>query len=458
MYTLSNKYVLRGWARLPFSIVNIQTGNAIFVSREDFDVLSKCNGYTPLSNIEIGQLQYYIKNNIVQPSNKRISEEQNYKKYPNRYIKQAHWAITNRCNYKCKHCFISAPHYKENEISYIDCQTIIDSLADCGILKLSLTGGEPFIREDFLDILKYAKEKGVIVTDIYTNGSFISNNILNRIYSIGYIPTFHVSYDGLSTHDWMRGISNVKFQTEAAVKCLKTNGFKVVTSCSLFRNNVRTMVDYINYMSMLGVDEVGFGIINTIGEWKTKYEQFGIEIQDLLKRIVEYLPNIIHLQSNAIIDIAGFIRLSPKNSSYSIPMEKKYIDSDILPYWIGCETMRNTLYINPKGKLLGCEMLTDSHITNEFPNILEKPLKDILNDGSTYMSFIDQRLQRLNESHAQCPNCLYYNVCHGGCRGNANCHKDFWSEDPVACEFFRGGFYEKILDKMRGLNIPKSEV
>lgn len=256
----------------------------------------------------------------------------------------------------------------------------------------------------------------------------------------------------------MRGISNAKFQTETAVKCLKSNGFKVVASCSLFRNNVKSMVEYVNYMSMLGVDEVGFGIINSIGEWKIKHEQFGIEIQDLLEKLIEYLPNIIHLHSNAIIDIAGFIRILPNNSSYSIPLEKLYIDSNVLPYWIGCETMRNTLYINPKGKLLGCEMLTDSHITKEFPNILDIPLSNILKDGSAYMVFIDQRLRLLSENHAQCTKCNFYNVCHGGCRGNAICHKNFWSEDPIACKFFKGGFFKRIIDTMKVLNIPKSEV
>ena len=39
----------------------------------------------------------------------QLLPDQEYRLYPNRYIKTAHWSITGKCNYKCKQCYMSAP-------------------------------------------------------------------------------------------------------------------------------------------------------------------------------------------------------------------------------------------------------------------------------------------------------------------------------------------------------------
>lgn len=82
-----------------------------------------------------------------------ISKEQKYKKYDSRFIKKVHWSMTGRCNYKCRHCLISAPHAKLGELSHDECMKIIRELASCGIRQLSVTGGEPLARADFLNSL-----------------------------------------------------------------------------------------------------------------------------------------------------------------------------------------------------------------------------------------------------------------------------------------------------------------
>lgn len=150
------------------------------------------------------------------------------------------------------------------------------------------------------------------------------------------------------------------------------------------------------------------------------------------------------------INIAGFVHIY-SNLSYSIPEVKMDMNKEQLRNWICCESMRNTLYINPEGKLAGCAALTDSAIIQDFPNILDTPLKEILVDEHFFMDFIDQRLSKLEENNDECIQCTFYNICHGGCRGNANEKGDFWGIDPIACCFFKNGFYNrivKIMDKI----------
>lgn len=131
--SLAPEYVLRGWEKLPFSVVNIKTGRTLFLSQNDFELLMCCDGNHNIDSIQIQAYQYYISQGIVRISDARLADKQHYKIYNNRFVESAHWAITNTCNYKCKHCFLSAPHSSESYIAFDDCRRIIDELYDVGI-------------------------------------------------------------------------------------------------------------------------------------------------------------------------------------------------------------------------------------------------------------------------------------------------------------------------------------
>lgn len=353
-----------------------------------------------------------------------------------------------------KHCFISAPHFNKQDISFDQCCRIIDELYSCGIYQLSITGGEPLIRKDFIDILKYAKEKNIIITDLYTNGSLISESLLSKIRAIGINPIFHISYDGENTHNWMRGNSCAENQVKSATEVLKKHGYIVHISCSIYSDNIVSLVKNIKHFSLLGVDRINFGLINQIGEWKNSQNDKIAKIEDFLDHIISVLPTIIAMSLPIDINIAGFVHIY-SNLSYSIPEVKMNMNKEQLRNWICCESMRNTLYINPEGKLAGCAALTDSAIIQDFPNILDTPLKEILVDEHFFMDFIDQRLSKLEENNDECIQCTFYNICHGGCRGNANEKGDFWGIDPIACCFFKNGFYNRIIKIMDKLCIPR---
>lgn len=69
-------------------------------------------------------------------------------------------------------------HHCSNELSYDEIIEIIDILYEKEVLFLTLTGGDIFMRKDFLDIYLYAKKKGFIV-ELYTNGALINNEIIS---------------------------------------------------------------------------------------------------------------------------------------------------------------------------------------------------------------------------------------------------------------------------------------
>ncbi|MFH1641156.1 MAG: radical SAM protein [Candidatus Omnitrophota bacterium] len=82
--------------------------------------------------------------------------------------------LTYRCNLDCVHCYCNAPELKrkDEEITFAQLCRLMDELAEEGCLWLALTGGEPFVRDDFLDLYLYAKKKGFFPA-ILTNATLI---------------------------------------------------------------------------------------------------------------------------------------------------------------------------------------------------------------------------------------------------------------------------------------------
>ena len=79
---------------------------------------------------------------------------------------KAIWAITHNCNYGCSYCMFSCTKKRvEGELSTEECFHVIDELVKNGFKHLKVTGGEPFIRKDLIEILEYASK--YMVVDIY---------------------------------------------------------------------------------------------------------------------------------------------------------------------------------------------------------------------------------------------------------------------------------------------------
>lgn len=82
--------------------------------------------------------------------------------------------LTRHCNLGCAHCYIK-DNSRRGELRYNEICRIIDEITSAGCLWLLITGGEPLVREDFYDIYRYAKGKGLIIT-LFTNGTLVTKD------------------------------------------------------------------------------------------------------------------------------------------------------------------------------------------------------------------------------------------------------------------------------------------
>lgn len=131
-------------------------------------------------------------------------------------------------------------------------KNIIDKLAEAGIYSIFFTGGEPFIRKDILELLKYAIDYGMNVTTS-TNGSLITEDIANKLNKIG-LDEIQVSLHGLKeTHDKITGIKGAYEKTMNGIKNLIKNNVGVIVASVGMKMNYKELPQLASLLADMGV-------------------------------------------------------------------------------------------------------------------------------------------------------------------------------------------------------------
>ena len=86
--------------------------------------------------------------------------------------------LTNKCNLPCSHCALSASPLSQDILSTNDVKYAIDKIIDINPNTLILTGGEPFIRKDILEIISYIRTNFKNKLVIMTNGMLIRKKFI----------------------------------------------------------------------------------------------------------------------------------------------------------------------------------------------------------------------------------------------------------------------------------------
>lgn len=128
--------------------------------------------------------------------------------------------VTRNCNLKCRHCFVGESPSLNDELTKSEIFDLLDQIKKMKISLLHITGGEPFMNKDIVEILNQAK-KLVPFVQVVTNGTLITDDVLEQIdRRVGFV----VSLDGVKNSN----LRNVSFDLLAErVLSLKNRHFPV---------------------------------------------------------------------------------------------------------------------------------------------------------------------------------------------------------------------------------------
>ena len=462
-YRLNEKLLLRGWQKLPYAVVNKADGHTFFVSKEVFDVLDLANGKIDFTLPMISDSQRAIAEKLVEdgaliPSDVsgEIDNNQKYYFYDNRFMDAVHWSVTGRCNYKCKHCYMSACDNKYDELSHEDIMKIIDELAECGIHRISLTGGEALVRKDFFEIVDALTKNDIVIRQVYSNGALVNEKTLSEFEKRGLFPEFNMSFDGTEGyHEWLRGVPGADKAIDRAFRLCREHGFPTGAEMCIHDRNKHTLRDTVNYLASVGCRSLKTNPISNVGAWYENGYGPSIAMKDLFEIYLDYILKYYEDGKPLSIQLGGFFSASKEKDSYVIPVVKSQTDPDT---FCVCGHARNHMYISAEGRVLPCMALSGMEIQNVFPLITEYGLKNCLND-STYLELITTKAREVLNHNERCDRCEFANRCCGGCRAAAleNNPHDIMAIDEAACLIFKGGYIERINEAVKQAKCEKEE-
>lgn len=448
-YRLKEPYAFRGYKRLPYAI-RAEYGNKMFkrpffFQKKEFLELMYCNGVEDVNIENFSEktqkiMKEFLKNGYLESSEEPmepLKPWQRYHVYPSKYIESIHWSITGKCNFKCRHCLVSAPNNHHPELSLDDCKKIILQIAQCGIHHVDITGGEPLVRKDYEEIFKELSNHGIFIGTFFTNASLLDEKVLDTLEKYGHHPAFQLSFDGLGHHDWLRGVKGAEEQADAAFKLLQKRGYHSAAAMCIHKENKDSLRATANYLASLGVDTLRLNAPQELGIWKEYSSEYALSIDETWQVYKEYIPQYFEDHMPISIQLDGYFSCEKGSTDYRILYvhhAKEDSDWSKIPY---CESMQYNAYISPEGRLVPCMGFSDTAIGKKFPSLLEHPLGELSLD-SYYTDVIKTKISDLLDNDNECKECPYLPKCCGGCMlQDMTDDGDYKVHDKRICHFFK---------------------
>lgn len=437
-----------GFRNYHYGLLNHFSGDTCFFTHEQFSLIEKCDGkheidLEALSKDENEFFKWLKDNYFIRENHedKALSSKQEYILYNNDYKDSVQLSITGNCNCKCRHCFVSAPIRKYRELSLKECIRILDQLKSCGVYKTGLTGGEPLLHPDFKKLIENMHDRQLVLSTLYTNGILLDDDILDMFRKYNMSPDIQISFDGIGTHDWIRGIEGIEEKAVKAIRKSVDKGFFTHISMVLYKGNKDKLFDNICFLDSLGVKSIKVSAIENLGEWQRYNDDYGLNDSDVYETYLQVIPKIINLKPQSTIELGGFFTYDHTRNIITSTFENRCTQENENRFLL-CTSLKKSFYINSDGMVYPCvSMISDDK--DEELNVLSFPLQEIL-DNPKYNNVTGKMAIDFFKANAKCNECEYRYQCLGGCRAKAmqNGNGQLGIDQQV-CSYYKDGWKKR---------------
>ena len=319
------------------------------------------------------------------------------------------WEITLRCDQPCAHCGSRAGGPRSSELSTDEALRVVEQLANRGTREVVLIGGEAYLHDGFLDIVRALRAAG-IRPSMTTGGRGVDAEMARAMKDAG-MHTVSVSIDGLETnHDLIRRAKSSFRSATRALEHLRDAGLAIASNTHVNRINRADLEGLYEHLRQLKIKAWQIQITAALGRAADRPAML-LQPYDLL----EVVPRIAELKKRAYRD--GITILPGNNLGYFGPEEAllRSLKEGGRDHFVGCQAGQRVMGIESDGSVKGCPSLqTYAYVGG---NLREKPLDDIW-DHAPEMTFT--RTRTTEDLWGFCKTCPFAAVCMGGCSFTAH--------------------------------------
>lgn len=314
------------------------------------------------------------------------------------------WLATNACNAHCKHCSSDSGRKSNHELTTEEVCNLLDQLSECGIVDLAISGGEPLLRDDILELIDYAVRLKFSV-GIGSNGGNLSDLKIKEIAKSG-INRLQISLDGFArTHDRLRNWPGLFYMAIGSIKNAIENGLRTHVCFTINKFNFSELEEFTSFAISLGIKRLNFSRYVPTGRGDGSLDLSNREWQYAIQRC-----NHLRKLNKNKVEIINHL-------SQQILFDDEVTD---MPGFIGCQAGVGQGCITATGDIWPCVLLPIS-----IGNIRERSFKDIWRSAE-----VIKILHNRKNLKGMCGKCTVKNRC-GGCRAVAFSKTgDYLASDP----------------------------
>lgn len=308
------------------------------------------------------------------------------------------WEITLACSFSCKYCGSRGGRARANELTLTECLNTADQLAALGCRRVSMIGGEVFMRRDWREIVGRLTAQGISV-NVITNGFLFNESLIKDLKALR-VESISVSLDGPKmVHDKYRQEGSF----DRAIKAIETlcdAGIPVSVISTLNAENVNSLENFLEILRPYPIYAWQLQACSPMGNAANSGIDYAISPSRVIKFVEDHMDEVPFMLG--VADNIGYF--SPSEGSIRGNKSGRAV-------FRGCNAGISGIGIDSVGNVRGCESMYDE-VFNE-GNLREKSLREIWEnpDGFAYNRKFDETMLT-----GKCKTCEHGAFCAGGCR------------------------------------------
>ncbi|MBQ7065148.1 MAG: radical SAM protein [Firmicutes bacterium] len=311
-------------------------------------------------------------------------------------LKSCVWEITLACCFSCAYCGSRGGRARENELSTEECLNVAAQLAEIGCRRVSMIGGEVFMRPDWDRIVEALTSRGVR-TCIITNGYRMTPGIIETLQRVN-IESVAVSLDGPEpVHDAFRQKGSYRRAVET-IQTLCEAGIPTSVISALRADNAPLLPVFYEELKRFPIFAWQIQACSPMGNASENQVDVNFDAAKVIRFVAKH------------VETAPFLMGVADNIGYYTP-EEGILRGRKGGFYTGCSAGLTTAGIDSVGNVRGCESMYDPRFNEG--NLRQRSLADIWTDPGAFAynrGFTPEMLS------GKCGSCVYGVICAGGCR------------------------------------------
>ncbi|MGR3309169.1 MAG: 12,18-didecarboxysiroheme deacetylase [Candidatus Brocadiales bacterium] len=340
------------------------------------------------------------------------------------------WSVGQRCNLKCVHCYSQSKDLEyPGELTTKEAKAMLDDLAEFGVPVMLFSGGEPIMRPDLLELIAYAKEKGLRAV-ISTNGTLITEEKARELKDIG-LSYVGISLDGIKeTNDRFRGVIGAFDAAIEGIRNCKKVGIKVGLRFTINKRNAQDIPAIFDLIGEEGIPRVCF--------YHLVYSGRGSKLID---------EDLSHEETRQVVDLImdRTREFHKRGNKLEVLTVDNHADGPYVYLRLLKEDPERAKEVyellmmnegNSSGKGIACISWDGAVHADQFwrqysfGNVRQRRFSEIWTDTSNEL--MAKLKDKKPHVKGRCAKCKWLNVCGGNFRARAEAYYgDVWEADPA---------------------------